>query len=112
MTDINEPAEAQPVIRITDSPLATITEQAIVIARLAVIVVGGAVSLLAFVKTKDILGAMAFLKTEQGVAAVAAAGTIATTVVGLWRTYVKRRRSIVGLDAAPNSVAVVNRPSS
>jgi len=101
---LDEPAEATPPIVMTDSTLSTLLEQAIVIIRLMIVIVGSVGTVIAFIKTKDLVGLVMFFKGEQGAGVIAAATTVITIGVGLWRTYVKRRRTLVGGKAAPNEL--------
>lgn len=102
-----EPQEATPKITMVDSTLATLGEQAIVLIRLAVIIIGSLGAVIGFIKTKDLTSLILFFKGEQGAATIAAATTFGTIVLGLWRTYVKRRRTIVAGKAAPNKIVEV-----
>lgn len=68
---------------------------------------GGIVSLLGFVRGKDLAGLFAYIRGDDGVAFAGAAATVGLMFYGYYRAWRARRKLVKIAAEAPDAVAVV-----
>lgn len=97
-------AEVEPPINVTPTAL---PDQLFALMRQLTLVVGGFVTLLALLRTRDIAGVIEFLRSSDFVSAVIGLVTLLTLIYGNVRVRLEKKRLIVSAAAAPDSVARV-----
>lgn len=97
-----------------DPPIAVkptvLLDQAISFVRIMGVAIGLIVALLGFVQTRDIAGAMEFVRSSDLLPTL---GTLTSAGLLLWstlRTRKQKQKLITAADAAPDDVAYVVRP--
>lgn len=99
-----EPADTTPPIEVTNS---VTPEQLYTLIRQLVLVFGGFATLLGLLKTHDIAGILAFLRSSDFLTAAIAVVTVAVAIYGNLATRWRKKQLIVAARAAPDTIAKV-----
>lgn len=90
----------------------TLPDTLFALMRITGVLISGIVALLGFVKTKDLAGMIAYVKSTDLLATGATALTLALAAYGTLKTYLNKRKLITAAAAAPDSVARVVTPGT
>jgi hypothetical protein len=72
----------------------------------------GAIALIGFLKTKDLAGLIAYVKSSDLLAAGSTALSLGILAYGMFRTWLNKRKLVTATAAAPNSVGRVVKPGT
>lgn len=75
--------------------------------RVATILVGGATAIIGFLGARDLVGLVAYIRSDDFVPVAGAAVAAASFAYGQWKTRRERAKLVTAAHAAPDSVAIV-----
>ena len=78
--------------------------------RVALILIGGLSAILGFVHARDLVGLIAYLKSDDFVPVAGAAVALASFLYGQWALRKEKREKVILADNVPDPVGFVARP--